>query len=45
MIFEEIQEIIAKVEHLSLELKKATGGLQDGMFTADVFLDTNGGRK
>lgn len=43
MTFEEIQEIIAKDEPRILELKKTTGGLQDGMPTADVFLNTNDG--
>lgn len=43
MIFEEIQELIAKDEHRCLELKKTTGELQDGMHSACAFLNTDGG--
>jgi ATP-dependent DNA helicase RecG len=43
MTFEEIQKLIAKDEHRSLELKKTTGELQDGMHSACAFLNTDGG--
>lgn len=43
MKFEEIQQLIAKDEHRCLELKKTTGELQDGMYTACAFLNTDGG--
>ena len=43
MTFEEIQKLIAKDEHRSLELKKTTGELQDGMHSACAFMNTDGG--
>ena len=43
MTFDEIQKLIAKDEHRSLELKKTTGELQDGMHSACAFLNTDGG--
>ena len=43
MTIEEIQQLIAKDEHRSLELKKTTGELQDGMHSACAFLNTDGG--
>jgi len=43
MTIEVIQKLIAKDEHRSLELKKTTGELQDGMHSACAFLNTDGG--
>lgn len=43
MTFEGIKEHIAKDEHRSLELKKTTGEIQDGMHSACAFLNTDGG--
>ena len=43
MTFEYIQQLIAKDERRCLELKKTTGELQDGMHSACVFLNTDGG--
>ena len=43
MTIEEIKQLIAGDEHRSLELKKTTGELKDGMQSACAFLNTEGG--
>lgn len=43
MEFEDYKNIIACDEHRTLELKKTTGELIDGMHTACAFLNTDGG--
>ena len=43
MKFEDYKRIIACDEHRTLELKKTTGELTDGMHTACAFLNTDGG--
>jgi ATP-dependent DNA helicase RecG len=43
MTINDIRELIANDEHLTLELKKTTGELKDGMHTACAFLNTDGG--
>ncbi len=40
---DDIRKIIATDETLTLELKKTTGELKDGMHTACAFLNSNGG--
>lgn len=41
MTIEEVKQLIAGDEHRSLELKKTTGELKDGMLSAFVYLSTN----
>lgn len=43
MTIEDIKKLIAGDEHRSLELKKTTGELKDGMQSACAFLNTEGG--
>lgn len=43
MTINEIQPVILTDEHRTLELKKTTGELKDGMHTACAFLNTDGG--
>lgn len=43
MTFEDYKRLIAGDEHRTLELKKSTGELIDGMHTACAFLNTDGG--
>lgn len=43
MTFEDYKHLIAGDEHRTLELKKSTGELIDGMHTACAFLNTDGG--
>lgn len=43
MNLEDIQKLIEKDESRTLELKKSTGELKDGMHTACAFLNTEGG--
>ncbi len=43
MEFEDYKHIISSDEHRTLELKKTTGELIDGMHTACAFLNTDGG--
>ena len=43
MTIAEIQSMIAKGETRTLELKKSTGDLKDGMHSACAFLNTDGG--
>lgn len=43
MTIENLQKLIADGEHRTLELKKTTGELKDGMHTACAFLNTEGG--
>ena len=43
MTIEDIQHLIKGDEHRSLELKKSTGELKDGMHSACAFLNTDGG--
>lgn len=43
MDIKEIKQLIAKNEHISLELKKTTGELKAAMHTACAFLNTDGG--
>ena len=43
MTIEEVKQLIAGDEHRSLELKKTTGELKDGMQSACAFLNTEGG--
>jgi ATP-dependent DNA helicase RecG len=43
MTINDIQKLIANDEHRSLELKKSTGELKDGMHAACAFLNTDGG--
>ncbi|MBQ8064914.1 MAG: ATP-binding protein [Prevotella sp.] len=43
MSIDEIRRLITGDEHRTLELKKTTGELKDGMHTACAFLNTEGG--
>ena len=43
MTIDKIRALIANDEHRTLELKKSTGELKDGMHTACAFLNTDGG--
>lgn len=43
MTFDDYKSLIAGDEHRTLELKKSTGELIDGMHTACAFLNTDGG--
>lgn len=43
MTIEDVRKLIAHDEHISLEIKKTTGELKDGMHSACAFLNTNGG--
>ena len=43
MTFDEIKTLIASDESRTLELKKSTGELKDGMHAACAFLNTEGG--
>ena len=43
MTFDEVKRLIIVDEHRTLELKKSTGELKDGMHTACAFLNTDGG--
>jgi ATP-dependent DNA helicase RecG len=43
MTINDIHDLIANDEHRTLELKKTTGELKDGMHTACAFLNTDGG--
>jgi len=43
MTIEDIKQLIAKDEHRTLELKKSTGELKEGMKSACAFLNTEGG--
>lgn len=43
MTYEQLLVLIANDEHRTLELKKTTGELKDGMHTACAFLNTEGG--
>lgn len=43
MIFNDIRTLIASGESRTLELKKTTGELKDGMHTACTFLNSDGG--
>lgn len=43
MTIDDIRKLIANDEHRTLELKKTTGELKDGMHTACAFLNTDGG--
>ena len=43
MSIDDIKRLIAGDEHRTLELKKTTGELKDGMHTACAFLNTEGG--
>ena len=43
MSIEDIKQLIADDEHRTLELKKTTGELKDGMQSACAFLNTEGG--
>ena len=43
MTFDDIKALIASDESRTLELKKTTGELKDGMHTACAFLNTDGG--
>lgn len=43
MTIEDIREFIASDENRTLELKKTTGELKDGMHSACAFLNTAGG--
>ena len=43
MTIEDIQSIISTDETRTLELKKTTGELKDGMHSACAFLNTDGG--
>ncbi|MCD8302638.1 MAG: putative DNA binding domain-containing protein [Prevotellaceae bacterium] len=43
MTINEISKLIANDEHRTLELKKTTGELKDGMHSACAFLNTDGG--
>ena len=43
MTIEDIREIISSDENRTLELKKTTGELKDGMHSACAFLNTAGG--
>lgn len=44
MIIDDIKKLIASDELRTLELKKSTGELKDGMHSACAFLNTEGGR-
>ena len=43
MIIDDIKKLIASDELRTLELKKSTGELKDGMHSACAFLNTEGG--
>lgn len=43
LTIEELKELIQADEHRQLELKKTTGELKDGMYSACAFLNTEGG--
>jgi len=43
MTIDDIKKLIASDESRTLELKKTTGELKDGMHTACAFLNTEGG--
>ena len=43
MTIDDIKRLIAPDEHRTLELKKSTGELKDGMHSACAFLNTDGG--
>ena len=43
MTIEDIKQLIADDEHRTLELKKTTGELKDGMQSACAFQNTEGG--
>ena len=43
MTIEDIKELIVQDESRTLELKKSTGELKDGMHSACAFLNTEGG--
>lgn len=43
MTYDELKQLIASDEHRTLELKKTTGELKDGMHSACAFLNTEGG--
>ena len=43
MTIEDIQALVAADESRTLELKKSTGELKDGMQSACAFLNTEGG--
>lgn len=43
MTIEDIKVLIAADESRTLELKKTTGGLKDGMHSPCAFLNTDGG--
>ena len=43
MTLDEIKKLIAQGETRTLELKKSTGELKDGMHSACAFLNTDGG--
>ena len=43
MTIEDIRALVAANESLTLELKKSTGELKDGMHAAWAFLNTEGG--
>lgn len=43
MTIEDIQKIISTDETRTLELKKTTGEMKDGMHSACAFLNTDGG--
>ena len=43
MTLDEIKNIIVKDENRTLELKKSTGELKDGMKSACAFLNSDGG--
>lgn len=43
MTYDELKTLIAPDEHRTLELKKTTGELKDGMHSACAFLNTEGG--
>lgn len=44
MTIDDIKKLIASDELWTLELKKSTGELKDGMHSACAFLNTEGGR-
>ena len=44
MTIDDIKKLIASDELRTLELKKSTGELKDGMHSACAFLNTEGGR-
>ena len=43
MTIDEIEKLIAQGETRTLELKKSTGELKDGMHSACAFMNTDGG--